>query len=89
MLFGPVENPENRSLIDLGLREKAVVVALLVPIVWIGIYPETALSRIRPAVIDLLHAMEARSARVVDAEGGAAEEVRLRLAAALPGGAQR
>jgi len=64
MLFGPVERPENRALIDLGLREKLVMVALVVPIVWIGVYPETFLVRIRPAVIDVLHTMEARSARV-------------------------
>jgi NADH-quinone oxidoreductase subunit M len=88
LLFGPVERPENRSLIDLDLREKLVMVALLVPIFWLGLYPETALARIRPAVIDVLHTMEARSARVADA-GGAASEVRLRLAAALPAEARR
>jgi NADH-quinone oxidoreductase subunit M len=88
LLFGPVERPENRSLIDLDLREKLVMVALLVPIFWLGLYPETALARIRPAVIDVLHTMEARSARVADA-GGAASEVRLRLAAALPADARR
>jgi NADH-quinone oxidoreductase subunit M len=88
LLFGPVERPENRSLIDLDLREKLVMVALLVPIFWLGLYPETALARIRPAVIDVLHTMEARSARVADA-GGAASEARLRLAAALPEEARR
>jgi NADH-quinone oxidoreductase subunit M len=88
MLFGPVERPENRSLIDLDLRERAVVVALLVPIVWLGVYPETALARIRPAVIDVLHTMEARSARVAES-GGAGEEVRLLLSAALPEEARR
>ena len=28
VMFGPVENPENRKLIDLGLREKAVMLAI-------------------------------------------------------------
>jgi len=62
IMFGPVERPENRSLIDLGLREKAVMVAILVPIVWIGVYPETALVKVRPAIVDLLHVMETRRA---------------------------
>ena len=62
MLFGPVERPENRSLIDLDLREKVVMVAILIPIVWIGVRPESALVKVRPAIIDLLHVMETRSA---------------------------
>jgi NADH-quinone oxidoreductase subunit M len=84
IFFGPVERPENRSLIDLDLREKLVVVALLVPIFWLGVYPETALVKIRPAVIDVLHTMEARSSRVAGAGGGSAAEAALRLADALP-----
>ena len=62
IMFGPVERPENRSLIDLGLREKVVMVAILIPIVWIGVRPESALVKVRPAIIDLLHVMETRSA---------------------------
>jgi NADH-quinone oxidoreductase subunit M len=89
MFFGPVDRPENRSLIDLDLREKLVVVALLVPIFWIGVYPETALSRIRPAVIDVLHTMEARSARVAEASASSAHVARERLAAALPAEVRR
>jgi NADH-quinone oxidoreductase subunit M len=89
MFFGPVDRPENRSLIDLDLREKLVVVALLVPIFWIGVYPETALSRIRPAVIDVLHTMEARSARVAEASAPSAHVARERLAAALPAEVRR
>src|SRR5262247_2998837 len=46
MMFGPLESPENRGLIDLGLREKLVLAAIAVPIVWIGVYPETFLRRI-------------------------------------------
>ena len=39
-----------------------VMVAILAPIVWIGVYPESFLVKIRPAVVDLLHVMETRSA---------------------------
>ena len=58
VMFGPVEHAENRKLIDLGLREKLVMVAILIPIVWIGVYPETFLSRIRPSVIELVDQVE-------------------------------
>ncbi len=65
VMFGPVDHAENQKLIDLGLREKFVIVAIMVPIFWIGIYPETFLSRIRPSVIDLVgHVERARAAGV-------------------------
>jgi NADH-quinone oxidoreductase subunit M len=60
VMFGPVEVAENRSLIDLGLREKLVMVALIIPIVWIGIYPNTFLRRIEPSVIELLRVVDVR-----------------------------
>jgi NADH-quinone oxidoreductase subunit M len=61
VMFGPLESPENRGLIDLGLREKFVMVAIAVPIFWIGIYPETFLRRIEPSVMELLQRVEERS----------------------------
>ncbi len=65
IMFGPVDDAENQKLIDLGLREKLVIVTILVPIFWIGIYPETFLSRVRPSVIDLVsHVERARAAGV-------------------------
>jgi NADH-quinone oxidoreductase subunit M len=60
VMFGPIESPENRSLIDLGLREKLVLAAMAVPIVWIGVYPDPFLRRIEPSVIELLQRMEER-----------------------------
>jgi len=62
VMFGPLESPENRGLIDLGFREKFVMVAIAIPIVWIGIYPETFLRRIEPSVMELLERVEQRSA---------------------------
>jgi len=61
VMFGPIENAENRSLIDLGLREKLVLVLMVIPIVWIGLYPETFLRRIEPSVVQLLGVIEERS----------------------------
>jgi NADH-quinone oxidoreductase subunit M len=80
IMFGPVERPENRALIDLGLREKALMLALLAPIVWIGVYPESFLVRIRPAVVDLLHVMETRSAAAASGGQEVAQRAALQLA---------
>jgi len=60
LMFGPVEDPENRRLIDLSLRERLVLLAIVVPIVWIGVHPDTFLSRIRPAVRELNQQMQTR-----------------------------
>jgi NADH-quinone oxidoreductase subunit M len=61
VMFGPLDSPENRGLIDLGLREKVVMAAIAVPIFWIGLYPETFLRRIEPSVMELLSRVEERS----------------------------
>jgi NADH-quinone oxidoreductase subunit M len=86
VFFGPVENPENRGLIDLGLREKAVMVAMILPMFWIGIYPDTFLRRLHPPVLDLLHVMEAKSDALA---GPAAERARAKLLAAREAGVAR
>ncbi|MEE9607962.1 MAG: NADH-quinone oxidoreductase subunit M [Myxococcota bacterium] len=62
VMFGPVEISENRSLVDLGVREKVVMLAMLIPIFWIGVHPETFLRRIEPSVIELLRQVEERRA---------------------------
>jgi NADH-quinone oxidoreductase subunit M len=75
VMFGPVDKPENRGLIDLSLRERFVMLAIIVPIVWIGVHPETFLSRIRPSVIDLREHMRERGAfSVAELPGEAVEE---------------
>jgi len=66
VFFGPVEEPENRSLIDLDWRERFVVLALLVPIVWIGVYPNPFLRRLDASVGDLLHTMEQKKIAALD-----------------------
>jgi len=76
VMFGPVENPENRGLIDLDLREKAVMLALVIPILWIGIYPNTFLRRIEPSVLELLRQVRpAVEAAAAEAPAGPAWEV--------------
>ena len=57
-MFGPLTNEKNKNLPDLNLREWLVLVPLVIPIIWIGVYPYPLLVRIGPAVekvISLLH----------------------------------
>jgi NADH-quinone oxidoreductase subunit M len=68
VFFGPVEDPENRSLIDLSFREIFVVLAMLVPIVWIGVNPSPFLRRLDASVGELVHQMEQKRAAANDAQ---------------------
>lgn len=68
--FGPLEHPENRSLIDLSRREKALLTLLVVPIFWIGIYPEPFLRRIEPSAIELLRQVDVRRPVVERSDSG-------------------
>jgi len=81
VFFGPCDNPENMGLLDLGLREKAVVLALLIPIVWIGVYPNPFLTRLEASVGDLLHHME----RTASAARSEAQPSEVHQAALPPG----
>jgi len=83
VMFGPVDNPENRGLIDLGLREKVVMLAMLIPIIWIGVYPNPFLRRIEPSVIELIRQLEVRRG-VVEAESEAALEAAAETKNAIP-----
>jgi NADH-quinone oxidoreductase subunit M len=63
LLFQPITNPENERLTDLNTREVIIMAALVIPILWIGIYPKPILER-----------MERSAAQFIsDVERGAAE----------------
>src|SRR5215469_3265365 len=74
VMFGPVDNPENRGLIDLGLREKFVMVVVLVPIFWIGVYPDFFLRRLDASVTEVLRRVDTANARTVLPRGRASAE---------------
>jgi NADH-quinone oxidoreductase subunit M len=57
VFFGPVEEPANRGLIDLDRIERAILLAIAIPILAIGVYPNPLLRRIEPAVLEILHQM--------------------------------
>ncbi len=70
VFFGPLENPENRALSDLSLRESFIALALIVPIVWIGVQPGPFLRRLDASVIELVRTMEVRGADLASRNGG-------------------
>jgi NADH-quinone oxidoreductase subunit M len=45
ILFQPMTDPANARLTDLNGRELVVMVALVIPILWIGFYPKPILER--------------------------------------------
>ena len=64
--FGPMRIPENRGLIDIGLREKAVLVAFIVPMLWIGLHPNPLLRRVEPSVLEMMRYMGDRQTQWPD-----------------------
>jgi len=58
VFLGPVEEAANRGLIDLDRVERAVLLALTLPILWIGLYPNPLLRRVEPAVLEILFQMD-------------------------------
>jgi len=61
VFFGPVEQAENRGLIDLGQRERAVILVALIPMLWIGLYPHSTLRRLEPSAVAQLRQMRLRA----------------------------
>jgi len=49
-MFGKIENPKNEALPDLGTREFALFVPLIILAVWIGLYPSPFLRRLDSSV---------------------------------------
>jgi NADH-quinone oxidoreductase subunit M len=60
LFLGPVDEPANRGLIDLDRIERCILLAIAIPIVWIGVYPNPLLRRVEPAVLEVLYQMEQR-----------------------------
>ena len=74
VFFGEVDREENRSLVDLGGRELAVIAPLVVMILWIGLYPRPFLRRIEPTTTVYLERIEEKigSRALARAEGAPA-----------------
>jgi len=61
IFLGPVSEPANRGLIDLDRVERIVLLAMTIPIVFVGVYPNPILRRVEPAVLEILSQMDRRS----------------------------
>ncbi len=59
VIFGEQKNADAAAMADLDWREITMVVALGIPVLWMGIYPETVLAPMRSDIA----ALEARVAR--------------------------
>ncbi len=57
VFFKTIEKPENEKILDLNFREMAVLAAIVVFVVWIGVHPNTFLSKSEPAVQALVNTM--------------------------------
>jgi NADH-quinone oxidoreductase subunit M len=58
MFTGEVTNPANEGLSDLTLREKVILIPMVVLVVFLGVYPKPALDIIEPSVDEILHRIE-------------------------------
>ncbi len=65
VVFLKVTNPKNLELKDMNKREWAYMLPLLLFVFWIGLYPNTFLSRMRVSVEHLLQQTN-RSVKVID-----------------------
>jgi NADH-quinone oxidoreductase subunit M len=54
VIFGKITKPENEKLKDLSVRERIILIPLVVLIFWIGIYPAPFLNRVEPAIQQIL-----------------------------------
>jgi NADH-quinone oxidoreductase subunit M len=62
-----VTNPENERLTDLSVRERFILIPLVILIFWVGIYPKPFFDRIEPAVKQVLMQVDkAQNARLND-----------------------
>ncbi|MCP4039164.1 MAG: NADH-quinone oxidoreductase subunit M [bacterium] len=86
VMLGPLERPENRGLIDFDWRERVVVMLLVIPILWIGVYPNAILRRVEPSVSLLLHEMDLSKRAPTQALSESATEVSFLVGSRSEGG---
>jgi NADH-quinone oxidoreductase subunit M len=61
--LGPLNNPENQRLRDVGAREIAILIPILALVIWMGVYPKPFLERMKPSVELVIKRVEARGNR--------------------------
>ncbi len=70
VMFGELKNPANQKLVDLNAREVALMLPLLLFVFWIGVYPNTFLEKMNPALVNMLEHVNDRQqlAEVTDTD---------------------
>ena len=58
VFYGKITNPANEKLTDLNLREKVVLVPLVIMIFWIGFYPKPFFKIMEPSVKTIIAQVE-------------------------------
>ena len=66
VMFGKITNSENEKLLDLSVREIVLMVPLVVFVFWIGVAPNTFLSKMNPAIEQLLIQVKSKQVAVVE-----------------------
>jgi len=61
VFFGPLENEENKKLLDLNARETWSLIPLVAIVIWLGIYPKPVLTPIDNSVKSLLVFMDEKA----------------------------
>jgi NADH-quinone oxidoreductase subunit M len=58
VFYGKLTNPANEKLADMTLREKVVLVPLVIMVFWIGFYPKPFFEILKPAVNEVIEQVE-------------------------------
>jgi len=66
VMLGPVENEANRNVPDLNKREIISIIPILLFIVWIGVYPNTFLSKSEASVKRVIENVEAAKKNILN-----------------------
>ncbi|MEJ2109221.1 MAG: Fe-S-binding domain-containing protein, partial [Acidobacteriota bacterium] len=64
VFLGKIENEENAAVRDINLREKLILLPIILIMLWIGVYSGPFLSRMEPAIAKVQQRIDdARSSR--------------------------
>ncbi len=87
-MFGRIEHPKNEALADVGLREFATFVPLIILALWIGLYPAPFINRLNTSVARIVVRVSPEYVEVFKAAGvdcGAGAPSRAATTPAAPG----
>jgi len=77
VVFGKLERPDLKSILDMNMREIAVFAPLVLLVFWMGVFPNSFLKPTEPAVAELIRKFNVqRTAQMVDAPPALATEAR-------------